>query len=137
MMDLRILIEWVVFRVNSFIIEFIILADWVSLMYIGLVIIISSIVLLYRVGYIYGDKFINRFFILVILFIISILMMIIRPSLYRILFGWDLLGLVSYCLVIYYQNYRSYNSGMVTVLSNRVGDVGLLITIGLIVSYGR
>jgi len=98
---------------------------------------ISFIVLLYRVGYIHSDKFINRFFILVILFIVSILMMIISPSLFRILFGWDLLGLVSYCLVIYYQNYRSYNSGMVTVLSNRVGDVGLLITIGLIISYGR
>jgi len=52
------------------------------------------------------------------------------------LLGWDLLGLISYCLVIYYQNYRFYNSGIVTVLSNRVGDVGLLITIGIIVIYG-
>jgi len=44
--------------------------------------------------------------------------------------------LVSYYLAIYYQNYRSYNSGIVTVLSNRVDDVGLLIAIGLIVIYG-
>lgn len=43
------------------------------------------------------------------------------------------MGLVSYCLVIYYQNYRSYNSGMVTVLCNRIGDIGLIIRIGLIV----
>jgi len=64
--------------------------------------------------------------------------MIIRPRLFSILFGWDLLGLVSNCLVIYYQNYRSYNSGIVTVLSNRVGDAGLLllvITIGIIIVY--
>jgi len=47
-----------------------------------------------------------------------------------------LLDLVSYCLVIYYQNYKSYNSGIVTVLSNHVGDVGLLITIGVIAIYG-
>jgi hypothetical protein len=31
--------------------------------------------------------------------------------LYCILLGWDGLDLVSYCLVIYYQNIKSYNSG--------------------------
>lgn len=44
--------------------------------------------------------------------------------------------MVSYCLVIYYQNYRSYNSGIVTVLCNRIGDIGLIIRIGLIVRVG-
>jgi hypothetical protein len=53
-------------------------------------------------------------------------------------FYWDMLGLVSYCLAIYYYNYRFYNSGIVTVLSNRIDllHVGLLITIGLIIIYG-
>lgn len=50
--------------------------------------------------------------------------------------GWDGLGLVSYCLVIYCQNQSSYNSEIITVLSNRVGDVGLLISIGLLFSRG-
>jgi len=49
-----------------------------------------------------GDKFIYRFFITVIIFIISILLMITIPRLFRILFGWDLLALVSHCLIIYY-----------------------------------
>jgi hypothetical protein len=31
-----------------------------------------------------------------------------------------LLGLLSYCLVIYYQNYRSHSSDTVTVLSNDI-----------------
>jgi NADH-ubiquinone oxidoreductase chain 5 len=51
------------------------------------------------------------------------------------LLGWDGLGLglglglVSYLLVIYYQNVRSYGAGMLTVLSNRIGDFALLIVI--------
>jgi len=43
----------------------------------------------------------------------------------------------SYYLTIYYQNYSFYNSGIVTVLSNRIGDAGLLITIGFIIIYGK
>jgi hypothetical protein len=35
----------------------------------------------------------------------------------------------SYLLVIYYQNVRSYGAGMLTVLSNRIGDVALLMVI--------
>ncbi|WP_223807739.1 proton-conducting transporter transmembrane domain-containing protein [Klebsiella pneumoniae] len=37
--------------------------------------------------------------------------------------------MVSYCLVIYYQNEKSYNAGIITALSNRIGDVALLIAI--------
>jgi NADH-ubiquinone oxidoreductase chain 5 len=44
--------------------------------------------------------------------------------------------LVSYCLVIYYQNVSSYNAGILTVLSNRVGDVALLMAIAWIVNFG-
>jgi NADH-ubiquinone oxidoreductase chain 5 len=39
------------------------------------------------------------------------------------------LGLVSYLLVIYYQNVKSYGAGVLTVLSNRIGDVALLVVI--------
>lgn len=97
------------------------------------VLLISSIIFIYRRVYIEGDNFSNRFILLVFIFIISIILIIIRPNIFRILFGWDGLGLVSYCLVIYYQNYRSYNSGIVTVLCNRIGDIGLIMRIGLIV----
>ncbi|KAG5321628.1 NU5M oxidoreductase, partial [Pseudoatta argentina] len=44
---------------------------------------------------------------------------------------------VSYCLVIYYHNYVWYNSGMVTVLCNRIGDVGILMTIRILIIFGR
>lgn len=102
-----------------------------------IVFIISSIVILYRIVYIRGELFVFRFAYLVLLFIFSIILIIISPNVIRILFGWDGLGLVSYCLVIYYQNYSSYNSGIVTVLRNRIGDVGLLIAIGVLMINGR
>lgn len=93
-------------------------------------------VIFYSVYYISEDLFIFRFYLLVFIFIISMILIVVRPNLISILLGWDGLGLVSYCLVIYYQNQSSYNSGIITVLSNRVGDVGLLMSIGLSLSNG-
>jgi NADH-ubiquinone oxidoreductase chain 5 len=60
---------------------------------------------------------------------LSIIFLIISPNLIRILLGWDGLGLISYCLVIYFQNIKSYNAGILTALSNRIGDVAILIGI--------
>ena len=90
---------------------------------------ISSLVVLYRKEYIHRDININRFIYIVVAFVFSIIILIIRPNLISILLGWDGLGLVSYCLVIYFQNMKSYNAGILTALSNRIGDVAFLIAI--------
>lgn len=129
-------IEWEIINVFSSGIYITILFDWMSLIFMGFVLFISSLVILYSDYYIYGDLNLNRFIYLVLLFVLSIMFLIIRPNMIRILLGWDGLGLVSYCLVIYYQNIRSYNAGMLTALSNRVGDVMLLIVICWIFNFG-
>lgn len=97
---------------------------------------ISSIVLYYRGEYISGDENINRFIYLVLGFVLSIGFLIISPNLISILLGWDGLGLVSYVLVIYYQNEKSANAGILTALSNRVGDVAILLAIALFFRCG-
>ena len=112
------------------------LFDWMSLLFIGFVFIISSLVILYSDDYIFGDLNIVRFIMLVLMFVISIMFLIISPNMISILLGWDGLGLVSYLLVIYYQNVRSYGAGILTVLSNRIGDVALLMVITWIINFG-
>lgn len=93
-------------------------------------------VLFYRGGYMEGDFNLNRFIYLVLAFVISITFLIISPNIVRILLGWDGLGLVSYVLVIYYQNEKSANAGILTALSNRIGDVAILLAISLLASRG-
>lgn len=135
--DLVYFFEWEIFRINRTIIVIVLIFDWIRLLFISFVLFISSLVIYYRKDYISGDFFINRFILLVLLFVFSIIIIILRPNLIRILLGWDGLGLVSYCLVIYYQNVKSYNAGILTALSNRLGDVALLISIAWILNYGR
>lgn len=130
-------LEWEIFSINSSTVVITFLFDWIRLRFIGLVIIISSMVLFYSTYYIIGDKFFTRFIITVYLFVLSIVFLILSPNLIRILLGWDGLGLVSYCLVIYYQNNKSSRAGIITILSNRVGDVAILLGIAWLLNFGR
>nr|YP_009590298.1 NADH dehydrogenase subunit 5 [Alcidodes juglans]QBM10385.1 NADH dehydrogenase subunit 5 [Alcidodes juglans] len=135
-MDLEIYIEWDLISLNSSTICMFILLDWVSLMFISFVFYITAMVIKYSEEYMASDKNLKRFLWLMIMFVISMMMMILSPSLISILLGWDGLGLVSYVLVIYYQNVKSYNAGMLTALSNRIGDAALLMSIACMSLYG-
>nr|URX53974.1 NADH dehydrogenase subunit 5 [Marginitermes hubbardi] len=134
--DLVYFVEWGIISLNSGSVVMTFLFDWMSLSFMGFVFLISSLVILYSDDYMHGDLSINRFILLVLMFVLSMMFLIISPNLISILLGWDGLGLVSYCLVIYYQNVKSYNAGMLTVLSNRVGDVALLMAIAWFLNFG-
>nr|AMH85403.1 NADH dehydrogenase subunit 5 [Hydrotaea sp. ACMJ-2016] len=136
MNDYVILIEWEVVSMNSMMIVMTILLDWMSLIFMSFVLMISSLVIFYSKEYMESDYKINRFIMLVLMFVSSMMLLIISPNLISILLGWDGLGLVSYCLVIYFQNVKSYNAGMLTALSNRIGDVALLLAIAWMLNYG-
>nr|QTA50556.1 NADH dehydrogenase subunit 5 [Sycophila sp. 2 JXW-2020] len=128
--------EWNILMINSFNLNMFIYLDWMSLMFIFTVMFISSMILIYSSEYMGHDFNKIRFFMLLLLFIISMFLLILSPSLISILIGWDGLGLISYCLVIYYQSFYSYNSGMLTVLMNRIGDVFILLSLGLLINFG-
>nr|YP_009498556.1 NADH dehydrogenase subunit 5 [Parapenaeopsis hungerfordi]AWK60871.1 NADH dehydrogenase subunit 5 [Parapenaeopsis hungerfordi] len=129
-------IEWDIVSVNSSCVVMTLILDWMSFMFLSFVMFISSMVLYYSGEYMYGDYNMNRFMYLVLAFVMSMGFLIISPNLISILLGWDGLGLVSYALVIYYQNEKSANAGMLTALSNRVGDVAILLGVGLMFSMG-
>nr|YP_010701990.1 NADH dehydrogenase subunit 5 [Huananpotamon koatenense]WCL18752.1 NADH dehydrogenase subunit 5 [Huananpotamon koatenense] len=129
-------VEWEILKLNSCSVVFTLIFDWISLLFLCFVFLISSSVLYYSGSYMMGDKNFNRFMYLVLMFVFSMAAMVLSPNLISILLGWDGLGLVSYVLVIYYQNEKSANAGMLTILSNRVGDVAILLSIGLMVKLG-
>nr|YP_009652904.1 NADH dehydrogenase subunit 5 [Andrena chekiangensis]QCG69817.1 NADH dehydrogenase subunit 5 [Andrena chekiangensis] len=123
--------DWTIYVVGPLNFSMMIYLDYVSMIFLGVVLIISSMVLLYSMDYMSGDKTIDRLKFLIFLFVLSMCLMILSPNILSILLGWDGLGLISYCLVVYYQSDIAYSSGMLTVLCNRLGDIGLLMLICL------
>nr|YP_010401662.1 NADH dehydrogenase subunit 5 [Singara diversalis]UQU69083.1 NADH dehydrogenase subunit 5 [Singara diversalis] len=136
MNNMVVFLEWEIISFNSMNIVMSILLDWMSLLFMMFVFLISSVVIYYSKSYMSSELNLNRFIILVLLFVSSMMLLIISPNIISILLGWDGLGLVSYLLVIYYQNLKSYNAGMLTALSNRIGDVLILMIISWMMNYG-
>ena len=130
------IVEWEVIRINSSLINLTFIIDIISIYFLRLVRLVSGRVIIFSRSYMIKEKFYSRFLILLFIFIMSIYLLILRPNLIRLLLGWDGLGVTSYLLVIFYQSNKSYNAGILTALSNRLGDVGLLISIRLIVNFG-
>ncbi len=112
------------------------LIDRISCFFLAVVLCISSNVVWYSKSYISSDPDANRFIILVVGFVASMAILIVSPNILSILLGWDGLGLISYGLVIYYPSKKSSSAGIITVLSNRVGDVCILLSIAWFVSLG-
>ena len=132
----EVIIEWEVIKISSSVVYLTFIVDSISLYFISLVRLVSGSVIIFRSSYIISEKFFARFIILVLIFVISIFLLILSPNMISLLLGWDGLGVTSYLLVIFYQRNKSYNAGILTALTNRLGDVGLLISISLTVYIG-
>lgn len=135
--NFNVLIEWQLISSFSTPVIISLVFDNTRLLYSTVVILISANVLRFSTVYIRHDKFINRFTILVVAFIVSINILIYIPHLIVLLLGWDGLGITSFILVIYYQNPKSLRAGLITALTNRIGDVAILLSIAWTLSQGH
>lgn len=129
--------EWRIISIGANTIYLPILLDRLGLLFRSVVLFISGNVFMFANLYIREELYNNRFLYLVLIFILSINFLIFIPHTIGLLLGWDGLGLVSFVLVIYYQNKKSLSGGMITALRNRVGDVFLLLRIGWILRQGH
>nr|DBA43800.1 TPA_asm: ND5 [Bombus supremus] len=132
------ILEWMIFNFNSMKMNFILIISFKLFMFTFLVLLVSSMIFMYSVSYmdLNDEFFINRFYYLMLMFLLSMIFLILSPNMLTLLLGWDGLGLISYCLIIYYQKKLSFNSGMLTVILNRLGDSGLLMIISFMIMFG-
>lgn len=133
--DLKFFISWELLQVKGFNIEMPLLLDMYSSFFLFTVRTIAFFVLCFSQSYIMEEKNYSRFHQLVLIFVFSMYLLILRPSLIRLFLGWDGLGVSSYFLVIYFENSKSYNAGILTALSNRVGDVLFLIRLSFFAEF--
>lgn len=123
------LAQWEILSTQSISVTIPFIFDVPGMIFSATVLFISANVIWFSSSYISREPNLSRFTLLVLLFVSAINLLIFVPNLICLLVGWDGLGLVSFILVIYYQNHKSCRAGMITALTNRLGDVMLLVSI--------
>ena len=98
---------------------------------------IGTLITLYSIGYMHGDRGFARFFAYINLFLFSMIVLVLSDSLLLTFLGWEGVGLCSYLLIGFWNkdlnNCKAANKAFIV---NRVGDIGFLLGMLCLVTIG-
>ena len=108
--------------------------DGQSVMMLFVVTLISGLVHVYSTDYVGGDRRYTHYFAFLSLFTASMLFMVLSTSTIQLLVGWELVGVCSFGLIgHWWEEKPNSDAALKAFLTNRVGDVGLII--GIIILF--
>ena len=94
---------------------------------------IASLIHVYSMGYMKEDSRYPLFFTYLSLFCFSMLALVASANIFMIFMCWELVGVCSYLLVgFWYEEKKNGDAANKAFVVNRVGDIGMLIGLGLI-----
>jgi len=107
--------------------------DPLSLTFVLLVTFVGTLIHVYSVAYMEHDTDRRRFFAYLNLFVAAMLVLVLANSYVLLFVGWEGVGLASYLLIGFWNHHTPYAvAAKKAFVANRVGDVGLLVAMGLI-----
>ncbi len=94
---------------------------------------LSSLIHIYSVGYMHGDKGYPRFFSYLALFTFFMLVLVMANNFLVMFVGWEGVGLCSYLLIgFWYEKKSAADAGVKAFVVNRIGDFGFVLAVLLI-----
>ncbi|MDR1912097.1 MAG: NADH-quinone oxidoreductase subunit L [Helicobacteraceae bacterium] len=107
--------------------------DQISVVMMGVVTIVSTVVHIYSIGYMEHDKSFNRFFSYLSAFVFSMMVLVMSDNFLGLFIGWEGVGLCSYLLIgfWYHKPFASWAANEAFIM-NRIADLGMLLGIFLI-----
>lgn len=107
--------------------------DRLSVVMLVMVTGVSTLVHLYSIGYMQGDKGFTRYFSFLNLFVFSMIMLVMANNLLLLYVFWEAVGLCSYILIgHWYEKKSASDAGKKAFIVNRVGDFGFSLGIFLL-----
>ncbi len=115
-----------------------VLVDGLSVMMLLVVTIVSLLVHIYSTDYVDDDKRYTHFFAFLSLFTAAMLFFVLSDNILQMIVGWELVGVCSFVLIgHWWEEKPNSDAALKAFLTNRVGDVGLIIgTITLFFAAG-
>jgi NADH-quinone oxidoreductase subunit L len=127
------LFDWI--SVKNIAIDFGILLDQLSLLWLLFVTGIGSLIHLYSISYMHDDENMSTFFAYLNLFVFFMITLVVGSNLLVMFIGWEGVGLCSYLLIGFWYKNQEYNdAAKKAFIMNRIGDLGFLIGIFILCS---
>ena len=127
------LFDWI--QVSNFKLDFGILLDQLSLLWLLFVTGIGSLIHLYSISYMHDDENMHKFFAYLNLFVFFMITLVVGSNLLVMFIGWEGVGLCSYLLIGFWYKNQAYNdAAKKAFIMNRIGDLGFLIGIFILAS---
>ena len=127
------LFDWI--SIGKINIDFGIVLDQLSLLWLLFVTGIGSLIHIYSISYMHDDENMSKFFAYLNLFVFFMITLVIGNNLLVMFIGWEGVGLCSYLLIGFWYKNQSYNdAAKKAFIMNRIGDLGFLIGIFILAS---
>ena len=109
--------------------------DQLSIVFLLVITGVGTLIHIYSIGYMHGDKGFARFFAYLNLFIFMMLNLVLADNLAVTFLGWEGVGLCSFLLIGFWYDQKFEGVGIKTTgdaakkafIVNRIGDLGMLI----------
>jgi NADH-quinone oxidoreductase subunit L len=112
--------------------------DGLSVMLLLLVAFISTLVQLYSMEYLKGDRRYTHFFAALTLFSAGMLAMVAADNMVLFLLGWEIMGLCSFMLIgHWWEDGANSKAALKAFFTVRTGDIGLLVGIAILFGSAR
>jgi len=130
------LFTWI--EVGGFKVEFGLLFDPLSALFVLLITGVGSLIHVYSIGYMEHDDRRRRFFGYLNLFVAAMLTLVLSNDYLALFLGWEGVGLASYLLIGFWQHKTTAAvAAKKAFIANRVGDLGMALAIMLMfASFG-
>jgi NADH-quinone oxidoreductase subunit L len=120
------------FEAGSLKVDFDLLYDPLSALFLLLITGVGSLIHIYSIGYMEHDPRRRRFFGYLNLFVAAMLMLVLSANYLGLFLGWEGVGLASYLLIGFWQHKpTAAAAAKKAFIVNRVGDIGLSMGIAL------
>ena len=125
------LFEWL--PAGGLTIEFGFLADPLSITMALFVTGVGTLIHLYSIGYMHGDRDFPKFFVYLNLFVFSMLCLVLGNNFLLTFLGWEGVGTCSYLLIsFWFTDEANASAGKKAFVTNRIGDFGFMVAMFLL-----
>jgi len=126
--------EWI--ATTGMYVTFSLLIDKLSLLMLSFVTGVGTLIHIYSVGYMGKDEGYGKFMAYLNLFMFSMLALVMGSNYLIMFIGWEGVGLCSFLLIGFWNKNRPYNAAaQKAFVMNRIGDLGLLLGVFLILIF--